>query len=246
MPNRQRVRFQNGILVEIGYRHFGRRHQKGILAFQLVEVILELRQLARTGHRFAIDDGRHPNLFVAMLVGVHIQHELEQRPLQSCRAPLQYGKPAASQLGASFKIENTQIRADIPMRRHRIGSGLAPAAQFHVIVFAVAFRHRRMQRVGNLEQHIGKRGLGLLGLGFQLFDLSGHLAHRGNLVAGILAAALLQANQLRNPVALGLQCLGFAFQLTLPGIQRLRPPPWTVLGNHIRPAPGQRALHLIK
>ena len=53
---------------------------------------------------------------VAMLGGVEVQHEVDQRPLQSRTQPGEQQEPAARDLGRPLEIEQAQIGGQIPMR----------------------------------------------------------------------------------------------------------------------------------
>src|SRR5687767_3956884 len=55
------------VTVQVGDGNLGRRNQEHVIARKAVHVILELRQLAGSRHRRAIDDVRNPCLVVAVL-----------------------------------------------------------------------------------------------------------------------------------------------------------------------------------
>ena len=211
MPDRQARSIENGILVKVGYRNFGRRYEKSIFPLQPVQVRFKLWQLARAGHGFAVDDSRYPDLIIAMPVNMQVHHELQKSALHSCRRSPEHGKPAPGQRCTSLEIKNAQGCADIPVRRHLILPRIPPTTEFDIVFLTLAIRHGFMQGIGNFKQNICKAGFGLFCLCLKHFYLPGYFAHGGNFDAGIFATALFLPDQLGNPVALRLQRFGFIF-----------------------------------
>ena len=79
---RQFIRIDNTITHQVGERHLGSRNQieRGIAAgFELVA--LEFRQLARAIQCVALYEVRDISLQIAVLRGMNIQHQLNQRTL---------------------------------------------------------------------------------------------------------------------------------------------------------------------
>ncbi|MDT4871060.1 hypothetical protein FQZ97_1061700 [compost metagenome] len=66
---------------DVGQRHLGGRNQVQVgiaFAADLEQVFLELRQLAGALQRRGLDQIRRVGLFVAVLAGVQVDHELRQ------------------------------------------------------------------------------------------------------------------------------------------------------------------------
>ena len=61
--------------------------------------------MARSQQTVSIDDVGHITLGVAVLLGLHVQHELRQRAVQAGHLALEHGKAAARQLGSGVKIQ---------------------------------------------------------------------------------------------------------------------------------------------
>src|SRR6516164_11716656 len=79
---RQFIRAQYFFAMKIRYRHFSRRCEKELTIFQAVHVGLELRQLRGSDHAIAAHQKRRAHLFITMLAGVQIEHEVDQTPLE--------------------------------------------------------------------------------------------------------------------------------------------------------------------
>src|SRR5438045_3883664 len=80
---RQFRRRQNFFSMKICDRHFRRRREKHLLVFQPVHVLFKLRQLRRADHAFAPNQKRRTHFQIAVLARVEIEHELDERPLES-------------------------------------------------------------------------------------------------------------------------------------------------------------------
>src|SRR5882672_9775897 len=80
---RQNSPVENLFSVQIRQRHFCRRDQVQIpVAADLEKVCFELGEVARPSERRPVDEQRRLDLSVAMLTGVQIEHEVDQRALQ--------------------------------------------------------------------------------------------------------------------------------------------------------------------
>ena len=73
--------------MQAGQRNFGGRHQPQVLLVIVVQVVVELGQLAGGEERLAAHQERRVLLPVA-LAGVQVEHPGDQRPLQARPAPL--------------------------------------------------------------------------------------------------------------------------------------------------------------
>ena len=152
------------------------------------EVLLELRQLARARERGGVGERRHPPLLVAA-GGVLIQHEGDERALETGAGAAEHVEAALGQLHAALEIDDVQGRPQIPMglRLEALGgeiAGRAPAAHLGIVVLVLAHRRGGVHHIRNGEHERVHGGLGL-GAGGELLRVEGGVAvlHRlGNLV----------------------------------------------------------------
>src|SRR5207245_2018711 len=91
----------------------------------LEELLLELRQLARLEHRVAVHQVRHPDLGVAVLPGVQIEHELGERALESRHAAPEDREARLGDPRGPLEIE-PQRRADLLVGFRREGERARP------------------------------------------------------------------------------------------------------------------------
>src|SRR5260370_37888071 len=81
----------------VGNGHFGRRYEEEAVGRRLVGVRLELGDLAGALHDRAGHDERRPHFAVAVLAGVEVEHEADERADQPrAVAPEQRGSPAGA------------------------------------------------------------------------------------------------------------------------------------------------------
>ncbi len=95
---------------------------------------------------------------VAVLAGVHVEHEIDERALQlRAQAPVQ-GEARAGDLGGALEIQDAQFRAQVPVR---LGleielRRLAHAPHFHVVVGVSAHRHGFVRHIGDAGQQFAE------------------------------------------------------------------------------------------
>ncbi len=116
-----------------------------------------------------------------MLPGLHVQHELRERPVQAGDAALHDGEARAGELDAQIEIQ-PERRADIDMVAHREfqAARRAPGPQHDVAVLVRTHRHAGMRQIGYGEQQRLQLGLDLLQPGRRSFQRAldaGHLGH---------------------------------------------------------------------
>ena len=150
------------IAHKIGQRHFAggdEVQRRGIVAvlaafFGGKQIGFKLGQLPRATQAIGIDDVGRVALGVAMLLGLHIEHELRERPVQSGDGAFEHAEARARQFGAGFKVQ-AQGFADVHMVFGGKAQGCgfttqplrgAPAAQFDIAVFVAAKGHAGPQR----------------------------------------------------------------------------------------------------
>src|SRR5262249_37088883 len=109
VAERQLAAVEDFVAVEIGQRHFRRRHEIQIpIAGDLEEVRLELRQIAGAGQRGGVDEKRRLDLAIAVLARVQIEHEVDERARQPRARAAQHGKARRCDLDRALEIENAE------------------------------------------------------------------------------------------------------------------------------------------
>src|SRR5437588_961631 len=71
---------QSLFAMKIRYRHFRGGDEKIIFVLQPKQIVFEFRELSRAGHARTIHEKRREDLSIAMLLGMKIQHEIDQGP----------------------------------------------------------------------------------------------------------------------------------------------------------------------
>ena len=165
-----------------------------------------------------------------MLLGLHIEHELRKRPVQTGDGAFEHAEARARQLGAGFKVQ-AQGFADVHMvfgfetQGGRLPTQAllrAPTAQFHIAMLVTAHRHTGVGQIGQglqQGQHVGLQQLQALSGALQIVFDAGHFGHD---VVGAFALGFALANLFRQAVAPGLQLFGVGLQgfaLTLHGLK---------------------------
>src|SRR5438105_3928538 len=89
---RQLVAIQDLFAVEVRDRDLSGRYQPEIPILHLEQLVGELGEVRGAYHRSRVDQHRRPQLGVAMLAGVHVEHELNQPALQARTVADQKGK----------------------------------------------------------------------------------------------------------------------------------------------------------
>ncbi|CAM5399471.1 hypothetical protein SSTU70S_01519 [Stutzerimonas stutzeri] len=139
---------------DIGQRDLGGRDQVEIgLAFtaDLEQVFLELRQLAGALQRRSLHEIRRIGLFVAVLAGVQINHELRQRAVQTGDRPAHQGKTRAGELRCRLEVQPAMLLAkrDVVLYGEVEGRRRTPATYLDVPLLILTDRHRLVRQVGN-------------------------------------------------------------------------------------------------
>ena len=89
------------------------------VAGDLEEVRFELRQIAGSGQRRAVRHERRLDLGVAVLRGVQVEHEVDQRAREARACADQHGEPGARDLRAALEVDDAERRPEIPVRLRR-------------------------------------------------------------------------------------------------------------------------------
>ena len=114
-----------------------------------------------------------------MLLGVQVEHEGAEGPLQACPPAEVGGEPGPSQLGAALEVENPQLRADVPVRL-RLEVELGQVADHPLDAvrrFVAADRYRFVSDVRNLQLGFDELLFGLRHNAFQTLDAGLELRH---------------------------------------------------------------------
>src|SRR5258706_13016138 len=148
---RQLVARQNLPAHEISYWIFRSRNQVQIAAFELEQVLLELGETRNAIRALLGNHVRHVDFRIAVLLRVHIEHELRKRPVHARHVLLQHHEARAGELRSGIKIDLAESRSQIDMifdwkiecaRR-------AYPSNLDVLVRRLADRNARMRNVRN-------------------------------------------------------------------------------------------------
>ena len=212
----------NGLAGQIGQRDFSRGDQPVIIR-GAEQVFGEFRQLAGSEHRLIAHHVGRTDLFIAVLGGVQIQHELRQRALQTSQPATQGDKARARNLGRFLEVHLTEAFTQINMiaRRERHRPRLAPAALFDIVGLVSPLRHIRMRQVRqrcevlvqNLVE-VTRLLTGLLEHSLQAVDFAAQAVE-----LGLVAAGLGLADLFGQRIALGLGILLLAQRFAAGGIK---------------------------
>ena len=212
---------QHHIPHEVGHRHFagGNQIQRRGLARILPafvggeQVFFKLGQLPGSAQGIGVDDVRRVALGVAVLLRLHFQHELRQRPVQPRHGALHHAESRASEFDAHIKVQaqrcaHVHMVFDPKVKYPRC----APAAGHHVAVFIAAARHAGVRQVGYSQEHGLHVALDLLQLRRAVFQFGfdvGGLRHHGVHFCGTRSAFGFElADLLAQGIAPGLQFFG--------------------------------------
>ena len=154
-----------------------------------------------------------------MLARVQVEHEVHQRPLQlRAQIPVD-GEARPGQFHRAFQIKNAEFGAQVPVRfgSELKLSGCAPAANFDILLGALANRHARVRQVGKARENIVQPRIEIRGSFFQRLNLLSQVLGLGHCGAGVLAALLQFCDLFRSFVAPGFA--GFSLGDGLPALR---------------------------
>ena len=204
---------ENFLAHQIGQRHLGGGDQPEVLARAKL-VVAELRELRGAIHGVVAHQHRRVHLFITVVLGVQVQHELAQRPLQPRQRPAQDHEARTRHFCRPLEIHQAQRLADLEMlpglEAFFEGRARSNDAGLHIIMLVGALGNLVERQIGQLQQrHIerqhggGLGGGGAFGLGLDLGDAGLQLLGAGEI---LLAHGL--ADFLGEAVALLLAALG--------------------------------------
>ena len=88
-----------------------------------------------------------------MIPGVHVEHEIHERPNQPRSEPAKHDESRTADLGAALKVDEAETGADFPMRLNaRTFTRRSPAPDDGVVLFS-AGRYLVERDVGQLEEN---------------------------------------------------------------------------------------------
>src|SRR6266568_7472820 len=105
--------------MQVGHWHLGRRRQEHRAILQAVHVLLKFRQLRGPYHAIAPNEKRRTYFPVAMLTGVQIEHELNQRALQPGTRAGETNEATPTDFRRPLRIEELQFCAERDVIEHR-------------------------------------------------------------------------------------------------------------------------------
>src|SRR5262245_7595476 len=106
VSNRQLVMVEDAITKQVRHRDFGGWHQIETVRTRNPELVVgEFRQLSRSVHRFAVDEIRNVDLFVAVFGYMQVEHELCQRTLKACQGTTNDDETRAAEARSGGEIE---------------------------------------------------------------------------------------------------------------------------------------------
>ncbi len=184
-------------------------------------VVLELRQLTCAFENFTVDDVGRVALGVAMLLRLHVEHELRQCPMQACCRAAQEGEARAAQLGAGVEVD-AERGADVGMvaRREVEGPRRAVLADFGIGGLVGAHRHAVVRQVGQAHQQAGDLGLHRLVACRRGGKLVAEAADFGHDRGHVATLGLELADLLAQGIAPGLQFFGARLDVLALGFER--------------------------
>src|SRR5262249_5322257 len=181
------------------------------------QVGLELRQLPGAAHAVRVDEIGRVYLRIAVLLGVHIEHELRDRAVQAREPPLHQRESRAGDLGGRVEVELLQPSAEIRVAFRLKGELPRRADSSNLGVFLRRFpkRYIGIRNVGDLQKKILQLRLNDFELPLQFLQLPSeflHLLHdlRGEL---LIPLRLRLSDLLRLGVALRLVILGLGLNV---------------------------------
>ena len=206
-----RIRFPH----DVGHRDFRGGDHVEVGAFDPELVVGELRELPGSAQRRGGDEIGDVDFPVAVLAGVHVEHELDQRAVQPRERPVKSNEPAPGELRRQIEVDAAEGGAQIGMvlRLEIEARRLADPALLAVVVFAFAPRHALVGKVGDLQSDALQLRLKLRQPAFRGFQGIAQLLDVREQRPGVLAGGLRASDALRAGVALLAKRLGAALDL---------------------------------
>ena len=145
------------------------------------QISLKLGQLAGALKALGVDHIGRVALRIAVLLSLHLKHELRQGPVQAGNGAFHHRKTRAAELGAGVKVQPQRLAQIHMVARHETQSGWnAPRAHHHIGVFILTHRHGGMRHIGHRQQQLMELVLQGFQTGGRLIQLCLKLAHLGH------------------------------------------------------------------
>ena len=132
----QRRAVEDLVAVEVRDGHLGGRDPPEVLLGVVVQVLAELRQVARADEALAPHHVRRVDLDVAVLLRVQVEHVRDERALQPRAPALEHVEARARDLHAALEVDDAELRAEVPVRLRLEVEGALRALLAHDLVLA--------------------------------------------------------------------------------------------------------------
>src|SRR5262245_16704785 len=151
VPNRELLAFEHLFSVDVGHRYFGGRNEKEIWLRDTKQVFFELRELAGSRHGVTIHQKGRQDLAIAMLLGVQIEHEIDQGPFKPRAGILVESEARTGNFGSAGEIKNPKLFTDVPVILcwEVELRWISPAANLFIFRRASARGHARFRQIGH-------------------------------------------------------------------------------------------------
>ena len=172
---------------------------------------MNLGNWGRPDHAFAAHEIGRGDLGITVMFGVEIEQVVDQRALEPGALPAKNDKAAAGNFRGRLEINQTKLRADIPMRlRFEIKLRRLADDSFDAIIGrAGTDRDRLVDDVGNAQEKIILLGFDRGEFLVQPADLFAQLFRLGGFLRHVFTLRLECANFLAGAIPFVLQRLAF-------------------------------------
>jgi hypothetical protein len=209
VEQRELVAVEHLVAVDVGELDLSRGDEVQV-GVHVVEVLIELGQLAGAEEAVVVGDDGGPPLLEAGLV-VHVDEEVDEAALHAGTHATQQVEAGAGELDAAVEINHAQLGAKVPVSlglEVELARG-APAAHLGVVGVVLAVRHVLVRDVGDGGNEVEELLLNVRALLAELGDalLVGGDLRLGGLGLVLLAVLHEKADLLGHGVAVGLELL---------------------------------------
>ncbi len=196
--------------MQIGHRNLGGGNQEVLpLSFQSKQILGEFGELTGSPERIGIHDERRDDLAVAVLAAVEVEHEPDERHLQSCSGAGENGESGPGDLRRPLEVENAERFAELPVRLRFEGHlrSISPDPLHPVGALVRSGGNARMGNVRNDQLGLTELLVDLLEALVQRLDPIAQTTSSLDLCGGVLPGLLQRRDFLRCDVPLMLERL---------------------------------------
>jgi hypothetical protein len=214
--------FEDLVAVQVRDRYLRRGDEPQVIPLRLVRLVGELGELPGAGEGLPRHQVGNAQLFVAVLARVHVEEEVDERPLEAGSGAPEHRKARAADEGAPGKIEHPERLTQLPVspRLERERARLTPH-RHHPIGLLASLRDLVQRNVRHCKEDLlHPRLVGPHHL-VQLGDALAQRPHGGDEVGGALAGALELTDLPGRLVALRLELVHLADGRTARLVQSL-------------------------